>query len=107
MKNYILFHLTTSASTNSQNLMSKRRILKHSVLDGILYILYLPFILYKHPLFQRFHLNNGWLRFIAAWAVPVTNFKENFFFDLANPIENYSVFFNLSRVMTLSLEKDK
>lgn len=65
------------------------------------------FILYKPPIFQLFYLNNGWLRLIAAWAVPVTNFKENFVFDLANPIENYSVFFNLSRVMTLSLEKDK
>jgi len=47
------------------------------------------------------------LSFIAARAVPQTNFKENFFFDLANPGENDSVFFNLSGVMTLSLEKDK
>ena len=66
-----------------------------------------PFILYKFSIFQRLNVNNGWLSFIAAWAVPVTNFKENFVFDLANPMENYSVFFNLSRVMTLSLEKDK
>lgn len=66
-----------------------------------------PFILYKFSIFQLLHVNNGWLSFIAAWAVPVTNFKENFVFDLANPMENYSVFFNLSRVMTLSLEKDK
>lgn len=37
-----------------------------------------------------------------------TDFKEIFiFFDLANHKENYSIFFNLSRVMTLSLEKDK
>lgn len=70
-------------------------------------LLYLHFILSKLPVFLLFHLNNGWSRFIAARAVPVTNFKENFFFDLGNPIENYSIFFNLSRVMTLSLEKDK
>ena len=54
-----------------------------------------------------FHLNNSSLRSMASPAWAVTNFKENFFFDLTNSKENYSIFFNPSSVMTLSPEKDK
>lgn len=43
----------------------------------------------------------------AVCSSPHADFKENFCFDLGNPKENCSIFFNLGSVMTLSPGKDK
>lgn len=71
------------------------------------YILYLLFYFIQTKKNISPLPSEQWLVGVHCSMGSSSNFKENFFFDLANPIENNSVFFNLSRVMTLSLEKDK
>lgn len=74
-------------------------------------ISYLPFYFKQTTFKNKTHLlplgAKQWLAGVHCNMCSSRNFKENIFFDLASPMENYCVFFNLSGVMTLSLEKDK